>query len=70
MAKAGDEKRKIWKNPPKLLNQLSSLAEENQMKLNKDKTKVMLFNSAKQMTIMPEIAVEILRLWKNLIYWG
>ena len=28
------------------------------MKLNKDKTKVMLFNSAKQMTIMPEIAVD------------
>ena len=41
-----------------LLNQLSSYAEENQMKLNKDKTKVMLFNTAKQNDFLPEIVVE------------
>ena len=39
------------------LNNLCDYADENQMKLNKDKTKVMLFNPAKQWDFMPEIEV-------------
>ena len=39
------------------LNQLCSYADENQMQLNKDKTKVMLFNPLKQWDFMPEIEV-------------
>ena len=37
---------------------LCQYAAENEMKLNKDKTKVMLFNTAKQNDFMPEIAVD------------
>ena len=47
------EKNKIQEQ----LNNLCDYADENQMKLNKDKTKVMLFNPAKQWDFMPEIEV-------------
>ena len=40
------------------LDRLCNYADENQMKLNKDKTKVMLFNPAIQWDFMPEIEVE------------
>ena len=39
------------------LDQLCNYADENQMRLNNDKTKVMLFNPAKQWDFMPEIVV-------------
>ena len=39
------------------IKDLCQYADENEMKLNKDKTKVMLFNSAKQSDFMPEIVV-------------
>ena len=39
------------------LDRLCNYADENQMRLNNDKTKVMLFNPAKQWDFMPEIVV-------------
>ena len=39
------------------LDRLCNYADENQMKLNNDKTKVMLFNQAKQSDFLPEIVV-------------
>ena len=46
-----DEKNKMQGE----LNKLCDYADKNQMKLNKDKTKVMLFNTSKQRDFMPEI---------------
>ena len=40
------------------ITDLCQYAAENEMKLNKDKTKVMLFNTAKQSDFMPEIVVD------------
>ena len=42
----------------KQVKELCQYAVENEMKLNKDKTKVMLFNTANQSDFMPEIAVD------------
>ena len=40
------------------MKEVSKYALENEMKLNKDKTKVMLFNSARQSDFMPNIEVD------------
>ena len=40
------------------MNELCNYAIENEMKLNKEKTKVMLFNTAKHNDFMPEISVD------------
>ena len=40
------------------MKELCNYAIENEMKLNKDKTKVMLFNTAKHSDFMPEITVD------------
>ena len=42
----------------KQVKELCQYAVENEMKLNKDKTKVMLFNTANQSDFMPEIEVD------------
>ena len=49
-----DEKNLVQKQ----MKEVSKYALENEMKLNKDKTKVMLFNSARQSDFMPNIEVD------------
>ena len=53
-----DEKNLVQKQ----MKEVSKYAIENEMKLNKDKTKVMLFNSARQKDFMPKIEVDGLNL--------
>ena len=48
------ERNKLQKH----LDEVSNYALENEMKLNKEKTKVMLFNTACQRDFMPEISVD------------
>ena len=49
-----EEKKLVQKQ----MKEVSKYAAENEMKLNKDKTKVMLFNSARQSDFMPKIEVD------------